>query len=83
MSLEFNADKEIIKSDKLKVKNETSVRFDLGGGADEKVALFGNLTPDVDKLGLTIVSISKFAIRAVSEIIDVVVLICPSTSNSY
>ena len=50
MSLEFNADKEIIKSDKLKVKNETSVRFDLGGGADEKVALFGNLTPDVDKL---------------------------------
>ena len=50
MALEFNADKEIIKSDELKVKNETSVRFDLGGGADEKVALFGNLTSDVDKL---------------------------------
>lgn len=50
MSLEFNADKQIIKSDQLKVKNETSVRFDLGGGADEKVALFGSLTTDVDKL---------------------------------
>ena len=32
--------------------------------------------------GLIIVSISRFAIRAVSEMIDVVVLIAPSTSNS-
>ena len=50
MALEFNADKEIIKSDQLKIKNDTSVRFDIGGGADEKVALFGSLTNDVDKL---------------------------------
>jgi len=50
MALEFNADKEIIKSDQLKVKNDTSVRFDLGGGADEKSALFGILTNDADKL---------------------------------
>ena len=50
MALEFNADKEIIKSDQLKIKNDTSVKFDLGGGADEKVALFGTLSADVDKL---------------------------------
>ena len=50
MALEFNADRQQIKSDQLKIKNDTSVRFDLGAGADEKVAIFGNLTNDVDKL---------------------------------
>ena len=50
MALELNADKQIIQSDKLKIKNDTSVRIDLGGGADEKAAIFGNLTADADKL---------------------------------
>ena len=50
MALEFNADRQQIKSDQLKIKNDTSVRFDLGAGADEKVAVFGTLTNDVDKL---------------------------------
>ena len=50
MALEFNADKQVIKSDTLKIKNDTSIRLDVGGGADEKVALFGTLTDDVDKL---------------------------------
>ena len=42
MALEFNADKQIIQSEQLKIKNSTSVRIDLGGGADEKAAIFGN-----------------------------------------
>ena len=50
MALEFNADKQIIQSEQLKIKNSTSVRIDLGGGADEKAAIFGNLTADADKL---------------------------------
>jgi len=50
MALEFNADKQVIKSDTLRIKNDTSVRLDVGGGADEKVAIFGTLTDDVDKL---------------------------------
>jgi hypothetical protein len=50
MALEFNADKQFIKSDTLRIKNDTSVRLDVGGGADEKVAIFGTLTDDVDKL---------------------------------
>ena len=50
MALEFNADRQQIKSDELRIKNDTSVRLDLGAGADEKVAIFGTLTNDVDKL---------------------------------
>ena len=50
MALELNADKQIIQSEQLKIKNSTSVRIDLGGGADEKAAIFGNLTADADKL---------------------------------
>ena len=50
MALEFNADRQFIKSDTLRIKNDTSVRLDLGGGADEKVAIFGTLTTDADKL---------------------------------
>jgi hypothetical protein len=50
MALEFNADKQIIKSDSLKLKNDTSIRVDIGGGADEKSAIFGTLTNDADKL---------------------------------
>ena len=50
MALELNADKQIIQSEQLKIKNDTSVRIDLGGGADEKAAIFGNLTADADKL---------------------------------
>ena len=50
MALEFNADKQIIQSEQLKIKNSTSVRIDLGDGADEKAAIFGNLTADADKL---------------------------------
>ena len=50
MALELNADKQIIQSEQLKIKNSTSVRIDLGDGADEKAAIFGNLTADADKL---------------------------------
>ena len=50
MALEFNADKEILKSNSLKIKNNTSLNLRLGGGADEKSALFSNLSDDVDKL---------------------------------
>ena len=50
MALEFNADKEILKSNSLKIKNDTSLNLRLGGGADEKSALFSQLTNDVDKL---------------------------------
>ena len=50
MALEFNADKQIIKSDTLSIKNDTSVRVDLGQGADEKVAIFSKLTDNADKL---------------------------------
>jgi hypothetical protein len=50
MALEFNADKQVIKSDELRIKNDTSVRLDIGAGADEKVGLFGTLTDDADKL---------------------------------
>ena len=32
MALEFNADKQIIQSEQLKIKNSTSVRIDLGDG---------------------------------------------------
>ena len=39
MALEFNADKQIIQSEQLKIKNSTSVRIDLGDGADEKLSL--------------------------------------------
>lgn len=50
MALEFNADKEILKSNSLKIKNDTSLNLRLGGGADEKSALFSQLSDDVDKL---------------------------------
>ena len=50
MALEFNADKEILKSNSLKIKNNTSLNLRLGGGADEKSALFSQLSDDVDKL---------------------------------
>ena len=50
MALEFNADKEIIKSDQLQINNETSVRFDVGGSADKKTAIFGTLSADIEKL---------------------------------
>jgi len=50
MALEFNADKQIIKSNTLSIKNDTSVRVDLGQGADEKVAIFGKLSNNADKL---------------------------------
>ena len=50
MALEFNADKEILKSNSLKIKNDTSLNLRLGGGADEKSALFSQLSNDVDKL---------------------------------
>ena len=50
MALEFNADKEIIKSDQLQINNATSVRFDVGGAADKKTAIFGTLSADIEKL---------------------------------
>ena len=50
MALEFNADKQIIKSDQLQINNETSVRFDVGGAANKKTALFGTLSTDIEKL---------------------------------
>ena len=50
MALEFNADKEILKSNSLKIKNDTSLNLRLGGGADEKSALYAQLSQDVDKL---------------------------------
>ena len=50
MALEFNADRQEIRANQLKLKNESSIRLDLGAGADEKVAIFGALTNDVDKL---------------------------------
>ncbi len=50
MALEFNADKEIIKSDQLQINNETSVRFDVGGAANKKTAIFGTLSADIEKL---------------------------------
>jgi hypothetical protein len=50
MALEFNADKQIIKSDELVIQNDTSVRFDVGGSADKKTAIFGSLSADTEKL---------------------------------
>jgi len=50
MALEFNADKEILKSSSLKIKNDNSLNLRLGGGADEKSAMFAQLSQDVDKL---------------------------------
>ncbi len=50
MALEFNADKQIIKSDQLQINNETSVRFDVGGAANKKTAIFGTLSTDIEKL---------------------------------
>ena len=43
MALEFNADKERIVSSDLKIRNINSIELLVGGGADEKTALFGNL----------------------------------------
>ena len=50
MALEFNADKQLIKSTDLNIKGSESVRIDLGSSADEKVAIFGTLTSDADSL---------------------------------
>jgi|TARA_B100000073_G_scaffold98267_1_gene78111 hypothetical protein len=50
MALEFNADKQIIKSDQLQINNDTSVRFDIGGAANKKTAIFGTLSADIEKL---------------------------------
>jgi photosystem II stability/assembly factor-like uncharacterized protein len=50
MALEFNADRQIIKSDNLNLKGSQSVRIDIGSSADEKVGIFGTLTSDADAL---------------------------------
>jgi len=44
MALEFNADKQRIEASDLKIKNVNSVEFILGGGLNEKTAIFGGLS---------------------------------------
>ena len=50
MALEFNADKQIIHSDSLRIRNNQNIRLDVGSGTDEKTAIFAALSDDVDKL---------------------------------
>ena len=51
MALEFNADKEKIKSSNLKIENQTSLELSIGADADEKTAIFSKLTDvEGDKL---------------------------------
>ena len=50
MALEFNADKERIVSGNLQIRNASSFNHIIGSGGNQKSAIFGNLTPDVDAL---------------------------------
>ena len=50
MALEFNADKERIVSSNLEIRNATSFNQILGSGGNQKSALYGQLTADVDAL---------------------------------
>ena len=50
MALEFNADKERIVSSNLELRNATSFNQILGSGANQKSAIFSNLTQDIDAL---------------------------------
>ncbi len=48
MALEFNADKERIVSNDLQIRNLNSVEMIVGGGANQKTALFSNLNTDTE-----------------------------------
>ena len=51
MALEFNADKEKIKSSNLEIQNDTTLQVSIGGDADKKTAIYSNTTDvEGDKL---------------------------------
>jgi len=51
MALEFNADKEKIKSSNLEIQNDTTLQVSIGGDADKRTALYSKTTDvEGDKL---------------------------------
>jgi hypothetical protein len=50
MSLEFNSDKELIKSSSLEVNATNDYKVSVGSGNTKKVSIFSKLTDDLDQL---------------------------------